>query len=66
MPVAREVRQVVALEYGVCTRTITVRRVDQRTGESTQVDLPCGLGDVGEQVPVVRGAGSAAADGSVP
>jgi hypothetical protein len=42
MPLARDVVEAVAVEYGVCVRPVAVRRTDMNTGESVVVDVPCG------------------------
>jgi replication initiator protein RepSA len=41
-PRLADVMQAVAVDYGVCTRPITVRRIDLDTGETTVIDVPCG------------------------
>ncbi len=42
MPLARDVVEAVAVEYGVCVRPVAVRRTDMNTGETVVVDVPCG------------------------
>jgi hypothetical protein len=37
-----DVMTTVAVDYGVCTRPVAVRRIDLDTGEATVVDVPCG------------------------
>jgi hypothetical protein len=41
MPFARTVAVDVAVEFGVCTRPIPLRRLDITTGETSIVDVPC-------------------------
>lgn len=42
MPLARDVVEAVAVEYGVCVRPVAVRRTDMNTGDTVVVDVPCG------------------------
>ena len=42
MPLARDVVEAVAVDYGVCVRPVAVRRTDMTTGETTVIDVPCG------------------------
>lgn len=42
MPLARDVVEAVAVDYGVCVRPVAVRRIDMTTGETTVIDVPCG------------------------
>jgi hypothetical protein len=41
-PRLADVMASVAVDYGVCTRPIAIRRIDLDTGEATVVDVPCG------------------------
>jgi hypothetical protein len=41
-PQMLDVMRAVAVDYGVCTRPIAIRRVDLDTGEACVVDMPCG------------------------
>ncbi|GAA5086030.1 plasmid stabilization system protein ParE [Thermocatellispora tengchongensis] len=41
-PLARDVAEEVAKQYGVCIRPVLVRRLDTHTGASEDIDLPCG------------------------
>jgi hypothetical protein len=41
-PLARDVLLGLAEKVGVCTRPVVIRRVDERTGESEIVEVPCG------------------------
>jgi hypothetical protein len=43
MPLARDVLKAVAIDHGVCVRPFAVRRTDTMTGETTVVDVPCGV-----------------------
>lgn len=42
MPLARDVVEAVAVDYGVCVRPVAVRRTDMTTGETIVIDVPCG------------------------
>ena len=41
-PLARDVAEQIAAEYGVCIRPVTLRRIDTATGASEVIDVPCG------------------------
>jgi len=42
MPLAREVVEHIAIDYGVCIRPVPMRRIDTHTGASEIIDVPCG------------------------
>ncbi|MEU8268223.1 replication initiator [Sphaerisporangium sp. NPDC049002] len=42
MPLARDVVEQIAKQYGVCIRPVPLRRLDITTGKSDIVDVPCG------------------------
>ena len=42
MPVARNLVEAAAISYGVCVHPVPVRRIDQETGATEIVDVPCG------------------------
>jgi hypothetical protein len=42
MPLARDVVEQIAKQYGVCIRPVPLRRLDVMTGRSEIVDVPCG------------------------
>ena len=42
MPLAREVVEHIAIDYGVCIRPVPMRRIDTHTGKSEIIDVPCG------------------------
>jgi hypothetical protein len=42
MPLARDVVEHIAVQYGVCIRPVAMRRIDTCTGKSEIVDVPCG------------------------
>lgn len=41
-PVARHLVEAAAVSYGVCVHPVPVRRIDQETGATDIVDVPCG------------------------
>ncbi|WP_308066801.1 replication initiator [Microtetraspora sp. AC03309] len=41
-PLAREVVEEIAKQYGVCIRPIALRRLDTYTGKVETIDVPCG------------------------
>ncbi len=42
MPLAKDVVEAVAISHGVCIRPISMKTVNDRTGEVTFLDVPCG------------------------
>lgn len=42
MPVAKHLVEAAAVSYGVCVHPVPVRRIDQETGATEIVDVPCG------------------------
>lgn len=42
MPVAKHLVEAAAISYGVCVHPVPVRRIDQETGATDIVDVPCG------------------------
>ncbi|MEO3809825.1 replication initiator [Sphaerisporangium sp. B11E5] len=42
MPLARDVVEQIAKQYGVCIRPVALRRTDILTGKSEIIDVPCG------------------------
>ncbi|MFO7399923.1 MAG: replication initiator protein [Actinomycetales bacterium] len=42
MPLARDVVEQIAIQYGVCIRPVSLKRIDVQTGQVEIIDVPCG------------------------